>query len=161
MHGLNPSASVKLAGKVGDRMKDSQLLQENFQNARMMRRGSMSRKKISETICAHVMANLSDSKFSVMQLANILFMNEDYLTRVFKREMGISIKKYIINERMAYARTLLETKSVSVAEVAEQVGYSSYSYFVAAFSKHFGCTPTSVRRGAKTGGQLKPAAALN
>jgi AraC-like DNA-binding protein len=60
----------------------------------------------------------------------------------------MSIKRYIINERMEHAKRLLESQTVSVAKVAEQVGYSSYSYFVAAFTKHYGCTPTNVKRGA-------------
>ncbi|MDR1640363.1 MAG: AraC family transcriptional regulator [Clostridiales bacterium] len=109
-------------------------------------RGSKTCKETVDDVCAYVMANLSDSNLSVMQLANKQFLNEDYLARIFKREMGISLKRFIISKRMELATELLGTLDISVAEVADRVGYSSYGYFVAAYKKHFGRTPTNVKK---------------
>jgi two-component system response regulator YesN len=127
-------------------MNKVQTLQEKGQSA-IRRRGLWSTRIIAECVREEVIANLADSKLSVIQLANKISLNQDYLTRVFKHEMGSSIKSFIIKERMERARQLLETSNVSVLKVAEQTGYSSCSYFVAAFTKYFGRSPTSVKRG--------------
>ncbi|MDR1640867.1 MAG: response regulator, partial [Clostridiales bacterium] len=72
-------------------------------------RVALTNAEIADDICAYVLANLSDSKLSVKQLAERHFLHEDYVTRIFKREKGISIKRFIINERMELAKRLLDS----------------------------------------------------
>ncbi|MDR1531307.1 MAG: response regulator [Clostridiales bacterium] len=101
-------------------------------------------KDLTGEVTAYILSHLSDEDLSVTQIANRYFLNEDYISRVFKREKGVSIKRFIIMERMELAKRLLNGTAVSVTAVAEQTGYSTYSYFEAAFSKYYGCTPTSM-----------------
>lgn len=69
----------------------------------------------------------------------IIFLT--YITRVFKKETGYSIKSYIIREKMLMARQLLQTTSLSVGSVAMQLGYNNFSHFSAAYKKEFGISP--------------------
>ncbi len=54
--------------------------------------------------------------------------------------------EYLLGWRMALAKNLLRRKEVTVAEVAEQVGYSSASTFSVAFTRHVGLPPTHYAR---------------
>lgn len=72
-------------------------------------------------------------------------LNGDYISRVFKKEMGISIKGYIIRQKLLEAQKLLRTTSLSVSNVAVQLGYGNFSHFSAAYKREFGITPTEER----------------
>ena len=54
--------------------------------------------------------------------------------------------EYLLAWRMALAKDLLRRREVSVAEVAERVGYSSASTFSVAFTRHVGQPPTQYLR---------------
>src|SRR5438093_352909 len=56
-----------------------------------------------------------------------------YLSRIFSREVGLTIPQYLRNLRMERAAELLRTGRYNVTEAATEVGYSSLSHF----SKHF------------------------
>ena len=62
-------------------------------------------------------------------------LNGDYISRVFKKEMGISIKGYIIRQKLLEAQKLLRTTSLSVSNVAVQLGYGNFSHFSAAYKR--------------------------
>lgn len=94
----------------------------------------------------HIQAHLADPELSVNHLASELYMNRVYLNRIFKNVQKVSISQYIINERMKLAAQLLKKPSLTLNAVSEGVGYNSYSYFVAAFKKYYGCTPSQYRK---------------
>jgi AraC-like DNA-binding protein len=54
--------------------------------------------------------------------------------------------EYLLSWRMAIAKDLLRSQDISMAEVAERVGYSSSSTFSAAFSRHVGQSPSRFAR---------------
>jgi AraC-like DNA-binding protein len=58
----------------------------------------------------------------------------------------MSPMEYLVAWRMAIARGLLRQKDMSIADVAERVGYSSASTFSTAFSRHVGQPPRSFAR---------------
>lgn len=74
-------------------------------------------------------------------IAQLVHLNSDYITRLFKKETGYSVKGYIIHEKMLMAKQLLQTTSLSVSSVAMQLGYNNFSHFSAAYKKEFGITP--------------------
>lgn len=74
-------------------------------------------------------------------ISNLVHLNSDYVTRVFKKETGYSVKSFIIHEKMQAARQLLQTTSLSVGSIAMQLGYSNFSHFSAAYKKEFGISP--------------------
>jgi AraC-like DNA-binding protein len=64
-----------------------------------------------------------------------------YLSAVFKKEMGISVKEFIQNEKIEEAKFLLLQPEATIAGTAEQLCYSSISHFQTAFKKISGMTP--------------------
>ncbi len=68
-----------------------------------------------------------------------------HLSRVFKREMGITFMEFLIKVRMREAIKLLTKTDMRIYEIAEKVGYQSQHYFCARFKKIFGIAPTEYR----------------
>jgi AraC-like DNA-binding protein len=64
-----------------------------------------------------------------------------YLSRIFSREVGLTIPQYLRNVRMERAAELLRTGRYNVTEAAIEVGYSSLSHFSKAFCETIGCCP--------------------
>lgn len=64
-----------------------------------------------------------------------------YLSRLFAKETGVSIPKFLRLKRMEKAAELLRAGRSNVTEAAVSVGYSSLSAFSKAFVEHFGCCP--------------------
>lgn len=84
-------------------------------------------------------------------LAKNVHLNGDYLTRLFKKQLDISISHYIIKCRMRRAKWLLEHTSSSIGDVAAQVGYYNYSSFNRIFTKVFGMSPQEYKNSVKKG----------
>lgn len=64
-----------------------------------------------------------------------------YLSRIFSREVGLTIPQYLRNIRMERAAQLLRSGRYNVSEAAVEVGYSSLSHFSKAFCETIGCCP--------------------
>jgi AraC family transcriptional regulator len=64
-----------------------------------------------------------------------------YLSRIFSREVGLTIPQYLRNIRMERAAELLRSGKFNVTEAAIEVGYSSLSHFSKAFCETIGCCP--------------------
>lgn len=80
-------------------------------------------------------------------ISSQLGVSQDYLTRIFHGEMGISLWEYIEILRMAWAKKLLLETSIPVAEVAVKSGFANCSYFNRNFKNRFGITPGQFRKG--------------
>ncbi len=80
-------------------------------------------------------------KISVRDIASHFYLNPDYLTRLFKKHMHISISRYIITQRISEAESLLRNGH-SVSQVQEELGFSSYAYFFKTFQKFTGISPS-------------------
>jgi two-component system, response regulator YesN len=80
------------------------------------------------------------------EIAARIGLNPDYLSRVFKKETGMSPVEWIVAERLEYARSLLLKTDLSVGDIAVQVGYSNFSHFSAIFKKRFGLNPRDFKR---------------
>ena len=68
------------------------------------------------------------------------------LGKLFRSSLGTTPGKYITSMRLEKARHLLEFSELPVAQVAEQCGFSTGSYFTKVFRTHLGCTPLEFRR---------------
>lgn len=81
------------------------------------------------------------------KIADVINVSEDYLTRVFKKELGLSPWEYLLRLRVQVARRMLREGAESVRAVAEAVGFQDQAYFCRVFRKIEGCTPSSFRSG--------------
>lgn len=81
-------------------------------------------------------------KISVSGIASSLYVNEDYLNKVFKAETGITLNNYIILRKMAEAKKLLYLGH-SVKETCVLSGFNDYANFIRTFKRIEGCSPGS------------------
>ena len=85
-------------------------------------------------------------KISRSEIADYVFLNENYLSRLFHKEVGCSISKYILEKRLALSKKLLIQTKLSVSEIGERVGYDTTTYFVRIFKQETGKTPNEFRK---------------
>ncbi len=78
-------------------------------------------------------------------LAGELNLNPDYLSRAFKKETGVTLVDFILNEKMQVARGLIKTTNLPLSFISSKVGYDNSSYFAQSYKKVFGVTPSSER----------------
>lgn len=92
-------------------------------------------------------------ELSLSVLAEQFYLNPQYISQLFKNEIGVGFLTYLTNIRMEKAKKLLLSKSYSIAEVAEQSGYGAYRVFTKVFKKTEGITPSQYRRDFLDGGE--------
>jgi DNA-binding response OmpR family regulator len=92
-----------------------------------------------------VEANLSDSDFEMPQLERALAMSRSQIFRKVKALTGKSPSLLIRSIRLHHGRHLLKTTTLTVSEIAYQVGYAALNNFSDAFQEEFGERPTAVR----------------
>ena len=85
-------------------------------------------------------------KISLSVLAEQFHLNPQYISQLFKSEIGVNFLVYLTNIRMEKAKKLLLSTALSIAEVAEQSGYGDYRVFTKVFKKSEGITPSQYRR---------------
>jgi YesN/AraC family two-component response regulator len=86
---------------------------------------------------------------SSSEIENELSYNFDYLNQLFAKHLHTSIFKLLENIRMEAAKHILQTSSISIKELAGEVGYIDEAYFSKVFKRRVGCTPSEYRRGEK------------
>lgn len=79
---------------------------------------------------------------SLEELARAAGMNRTKLNALFRRRFGLSVFEFIREQRLQHAKTLLNSESLPVAEVAYRAGYNHPCNFATAYRKRFGCPPS-------------------
>ena len=87
-----------------------------------------------------------DEPISLNSLADMLGVHPSYLSRAFKKEMGITLTDYINKLRIEEAKYMLDQGNVSVSETALSVGYNDPNYFSKVFTKLEHMTPHDYRK---------------
>jgi AraC-like DNA-binding protein len=88
-----------------------------------------------------ILSDRLDNPPSLSNLAQEIGLNECALKRGFRQLFGTTVFGYLYQQRMEYAKQLLQQRELSVSQVAKKVGYSSQSRFATAFRKKFGINP--------------------
>ena len=86
------------------------------------------------------------TKYMQEHLSEEFHLNSQYISQLFKNEIGVNFLTYLTNIRMEHAKKLLLSSSLSIAEVSEQSGYGDYRVFTKVFKKSEGITPSQYRR---------------
>ncbi len=101
---------------------------------------TVNKKELIGQVKSYITAHLKDD-LRMEQMAKQFCISADYLSKLFKREEGIGIGDYIVEERMFLAGELMKAGGASVSRIAYECGYDNYSYFTKVFKKRYGMTP--------------------
>lgn len=84
-------------------------------------------------------------KLSLQELADRAGIHPVYLSRLFKKEIGLPFSDYVLQQRMERAKALLES-GMKVYEAASLSGFQDASHFSRVYSQHWGRAPVSFRK---------------
>ena len=93
----------------------------------------------------YIRSHVQDS-LTVESIADALSLNSSYLSKLFKQEMGITLSRYIRNQKIDVACNMLRHLDESSLSIANYLGFSSQSHFIQVFKKTTGMTPEEYRR---------------
>ena len=91
-----------------------------------------------------IQSNLSRSEFGVEDIGREIGLSRVQLYRKVKAMTGSSVVDLMRKARLYKAKRLLESRSMSIAEVAYEVGFSAPSYFTKCFKDEYGMLPGEV-----------------
>lgn len=83
---------------------------------------------------------------SIEELARICSISQSHLMRSFKKSTGWPIHKYVAEDRLQMAKSMLGGSQLNLKEIASQLGFRSPAYFSTAFRRMTGKSPTDFRR---------------
>lgn len=97
--------------------------------------------KVAQYIDLHYDTNITRN-----ELGETVYININYLAKIFKQETGKSLHGYLMEKRMDKAKEMLIITELSVSEVSSAVGYDNFSYFSRLFKDKTGYTPKDYRK---------------
>ncbi len=95
----------------------------------------------AERILTYINAHLAD-ELSVPMLAKRFYLSTSQFSRVFRQATGAAPWEYITKKRLTAAKEKIRSGH-SAQSAAESCGFGDYSAFYRAYTKHFGCAPTT------------------
>jgi YesN/AraC family two-component response regulator len=95
-------------------------------------------------IIQYIHSHITES-ISLQNLSNYTQKTKEYLSTIFKEEVGLGIVDFIQKERISEAKNYLEFTDLTISEIAILMNFSSLSYFTKIFKKHESCTPSQYR----------------
>ncbi|SEA91168.1 AraC-type DNA-binding protein [Pseudobutyrivibrio sp. ACV-2] len=84
-------------------------------------------------------------KISVAEIASALGLNANYLSGLFKNIEGISLKDYILNNKVTLVKNLLTYSAYNYSEISYYLGFSSQSHLGKVFKEKTGVTLSQYR----------------
>ncbi|OOM74063.1 response regulator [Clostridium sp. BL-8] len=95
----------------------------------------------------HIEENYYLNNLSINDISDKLEVTSSYLSKLLKKETGLSFIDYLTNTRIKKAMYLMKEPTIKIYDVAELIGYSNQHYFCRAFKKVVGVSPTEYKRG--------------
>lgn len=102
---------------------------------------------ISDSIrnsCEYIKAHLTEP-IHVKKLAQQSGYAEYYFSHKFKKEMGVSVKEYILHEKIEQAKVMLTSSDESIQKIGDSLAFGNRSYFYTCFQKAEGMSPSEYR----------------
>lgn len=84
-------------------------------------------------------------KLTINELARFSDLNASYLSKLFLKETGVSVKTFIINAKIDTAKNMLKHSDFSYLDISLALGFSTQSAFISVFKKNTGMTPKQYR----------------
>lgn len=117
-----------------------------YENKKSSQQGSEENdERIISHITRYMQEHLSE-EISLSVLADVFHLSPQYISQLFKNEIGVGFLAYLTNIRIEKAKKLLLSTALSVTEISTNAGYSDYRVFTKVFKKTEGITPSQFRR---------------
>ncbi len=108
---------------------------------------SHNQRRLLEPAIEYMQEHLFDPAFTIREMESRTDISDKYFRTLFAAYYGMSPQRYMINERIQLAKTILaESPSTSMQVVADEIGYSDALYFSRLFKKETGESPTQYAR---------------
>ncbi|WP_138755166.1 helix-turn-helix domain-containing protein [Paenibacillus sinopodophylli] len=119
----------------------NKLIHEVMRQIQTMDEGQTVVGKVRAYITSHLNEDLSRD-----DIAGHVCLHPDYLARLFKGELGLTISEYVLQERIQKAKELLAGSDLAITTIAYELGYGNYSYFSKMFKKATQMNPQEYRK---------------
>ncbi|MBQ8321480.1 MAG: helix-turn-helix domain-containing protein [Clostridia bacterium] len=107
------------------------------------------RKQAVEFVQNYINRCFCDNNISVRGLADLVYLNTDYLGRIFKKDTGKTINEAIQEKRIENVCRLLATTDRSINEIANESGFTDMHFFYKVFKNRMGVLPSEYRESTK------------
>ena len=84
-------------------------------------------------------------RITVSEIAQEVGLNENYFSRLFLKEVGVPVSRYVLLKKIEVAQNMLKFSDYSSLEIAELLSFSSQSHFISKFKKECNMTPREYR----------------
>lgn len=101
--------------------------------------------EIFQYIRSHINEDIKRS-----DIADAVHLNPNYISSLFKSKVGVSLKEYIITEKMTLAKQMVQKTNLPISVIAMKVGYVNFSHFSQSYKKLNGVSPTEDRESASS-----------
>ena len=101
-------------------------------------------KRIAKAV-SYIRRHYADPTLSLTQIAESIDTNSAYLSKLFKKQMGVNFVDYINKYRVGRAKKLLRSSDLSIQQICREVGFISAQNFIKVFRKFEQCTPGQYR----------------
>lgn len=91
-------------------------------------------------------SRFTESGLSIAAIAREQRVTPNHLTKLFRRELGMSVRDYLHQRRLEYAEKLLTSESLSIGEIALAAGFTDPNYFIRFFHRRKGVSPGNFRK---------------
>jgi len=106
-------------------------------------RNQDSKVNIIQQVQRFIALNLATA--SLQSIADYVYLNPSYLSKLYKLETGEGISDYLSRLKLETAAHLLRTSNEKIYEIAGKVGYAKTSYFIKVFKNSYNLTPQEFR----------------
>lgn len=113
---------------------------------------------IVQKIEANILENFADCYYDLNDYLKQFHFNNDYIRKLFKRELGVTPNQYLIDKRLQTSADLLNSlsrDSNNISSIAIICGFKDPLYFSRMFKKKYGISPTDYARCSSSEGKTK------
>lgn len=123
----------------------TKILSLEFSNVEYVENSS-AHEVFAESVKQQIDLNYTNPNFHIEAVAQMLYVSHAHMSRVFKKIIGISPVKYLIEVRLNHAAKLLKEPGYNVKELCEACGFSDEAHFMKSFKKKFSMTVNEYKK---------------
>ena len=121
-----------------------EVVQDYAQRMQIIRKRNKYPKAV--TLCLDYIYENLHTKITLEELAQRVSLSPTYLSKLFHKEVGMTISGYITKKRVEAAANMLKFSDYTCIEISDYLCFSTESHFIQVFKKHTGYTPKNYRQ---------------